>query len=313
MRGSSARSAIALLVALHAMQAVAQALPPASRLGPLPRDQVSSGRSLAGKALPTPYDDALNYEKNRGRLFEGRIVGGMPAPVGAYPWTVAIGLANQPMSLGQFCGGSLIAKQWVLTAAHCVDGIQSADRITIKQGSNFLSSGGQLVAVTEIIVHPQWNRARYENDIALLRLGPTPVESVPVHLLQQTVADELFGTGVLAIVAGWGLTAENGAPSDVLRHVGVEVVANDTCNGPQSYPGQIAATMVCAGFVAGQKDSCQGDSGGPLMVFDRKGSYFLAGIVSWGDGCARGGKYGVYTRVAQYADWVAQKVGNPER
>lgn len=298
-----------VLAALFAVQGFSQTA--ALRDGPLPRDQISGGRDRASQPAPTVYEDAVAFGSSRQRLLSlhGRVVGGSPAPVGAYPWTVAIGLADQPMSIGQFCGGSLIANTWVLTAAHCLDRLRSNQGIVVKHGSNFLSTGGQVVPVAEIIIHPNWNRPTFENDIALLRLGTSPIEPHPVRMLPKSASAELFGPGILAFVAGWGLTAENGAPSDVLRHVGVAVVSNETCNGPLSYAGQILGTMVCAGFAAGDKDSCQGDSGGPLMVFDRKGGYFLAGIVSWGDGCAREDKYGVYTRVAEYSSWISQKTG----
>lgn len=299
---------LTFLLLATALMAVADE--PKGRLGPLPADQVAKPRDRAASQPLSPYDDALAYKEkgSRALAIEGRIVGGTPAPIGAYPWTVAIGTAGEPMSVGQFCGGSLIAPRWVVTAAHCVDRVRSPERISVKHGSNYLSSGGQITEVAEIRIHPQWNRARFANDVALLRLKSDVADATPVRLLAQESANELFATGTLAVVAGWGLTAGNGAPSDVLRHVGVKVVANETCNAPNSYAGQIEENMVCAGFAAGEKDSCQGDSGGPLMIFDRKGGYMLAGVVSWGEGCAQPDKYGVYARISLLKSWIETQI-----
>jgi secreted trypsin-like serine protease len=92
--------------------------------------------------------------------------------------------------------------------------------------------------------------------------------------------------------------------STIVRHVGLQVVSNAICNGPQSYPGQVTDEMVCAGFIEGGHDGCQVDSGGPLMVVDKKGGLLLAGVASWGKGCAQQNLYGVYTRIAPYLDWI---------
>jgi secreted trypsin-like serine protease len=99
-----------------------------------------------------------------------------------------------------------------------------------------------------------------------------------------------------------------GSTSDLLRKVEIPIVANGVCNSPQSYAGRISENMICAGHTEGGKDSCQGDSGGPLIV--RKGTGFvLAGVVSWGRGCALADFYGVYARAARYRDWITQIAG----
>ena len=109
--------------------------------------------------------------------------------------------------------------------------------------------------------------------------------------------------------AGWGVTTEGAQVSNILRHVTLQLVSNKDCNGLASYSGAVTDEMICAGFVEGGKDSCQGDSGGPLMVPDMKGGYLQAGIVSFGEGCGRPNKYGVYTRVSVMQPWVAGKIG----
>jgi transmembrane protease serine 9 len=272
-------------------------------LGPIPADQAGSrGRSVD---TASPRSDAITFIERgqRSLSLEGRIVGGEPAPTGAYPWQVSIGIANAPSTLGHFCGGSLISPSWVLTAAHCMKGVNSPQDIQIKIGTNILSQGGEVTDVSNILVHPEWDAITYKNDLTLLRLEKTATQT-PIRILQKGLAEKLFPDGVLAVVSGWGYTRENGSVQDVLRHVGVQVVSNATCNAPQSYHGQISDGMVCAGFIQGGKDSCQGDSGGPLMAFDQQGGYMLAGVVSWGRGCAQPNLYGVYTRVATYSTWI---------
>jgi secreted trypsin-like serine protease len=182
-------------------------------------------------------------------------------------------------------------------------GVNSPQDIQIKLGTNILSHGGEIIKITKIVVHPNWDPITYKNDLTLLQLEK-PATQTPIRPLQAGLAEKLFPEGVLAVVSGWGYTRENGSVQDVLRHVGVQVVSNATCNAPQSYPGQISDGMVCAGFILGGKDSCQGDSGGPLMAFDQQGGYVIAGVVSWGRGCAQPNLYGVYTRVAAYSNWI---------
>jgi secreted trypsin-like serine protease len=271
---------------------------------PVPPDQAGRRGRTTGASV---FLDATTFSENGDRLLKPRIVGGLPAPVGAYPWLVSIGKAGIPQSIGHFCGGTLISANWVVTAAHCLEDVRSADQLQIKYGSNSLTSGGTVVKVTAMTRHPQWNPSTFENDIALLKLERAATGAIPIVALSGQDAGRLFYDGVLAFVAGWGRTAEGGDSPDELRHVGLVVVSNDVCGRPQSYPGQITGTMACAGFVEGGKDSCQGDSGGPLMVSDRRGSYILAGVVSWGEGCARPSKYGVYTRTSEYAGWIRQE------
>ena len=194
---------------------------------------------------------------------------------------------------------------WVVTAAHCMDRVQGPDRVQIKYGSNFLSKDGRIVKVAAITIHPNWNRPTFTNDLALLQLSENLSDAVPLRLIKPQEAEVLAGEGILAVVSGWGLTQESGAPSDTLQHVGVQIVTNQICNAPQAYSGRVTDQMLCAGFVQGGKDSCQGDSGGPLMAFDRKGGYVLAGVVSWGEGCARPNKFGIYARVSLFSQWIA--------
>ena len=127
-----------------------------------------------------------------------------------------------------------------------------------------------------------------------------PFTGKTVRLLTAADAERYAEVGGFAIAAGWGLTAEGTEVSNILRQVTVQIVSNQVCNGLAAYSGAITDRMVCAGFPEGGKDSCQGDSGGPLMVPDGQGGYFQAGVVSWGEGCGRPNKFGVYTRVSSH-------------
>ena len=236
------------------------------------------------------------------------IVGGTTATAGEYPWQARVA----PSGYSIFCGGTLIATQWVLTASHCVDG-RSASSFTVTLGDHNVSSNEgteQARSVSQIIMHPSYNSSTLDNDVALMKLSSpvtlnARVQTIP--LVNAPADDSLVANGILATVTGWGATSEGGSSSSVLRKVQVPIVSNTTCNS--AYGGGITANMICAGYSAGGKDSCQGDSGGPFVVANGSG-WKLAGVVSWGDGCARANKYGVYARVSRYISWIESYVGS---
>lgn len=252
-----------------------------------------------------------------------QIVGGTVASAGEYPWQVALVAASQPNpQLGQFCGGSLIATQWVLTAAHCVVTgglVTPPSDLDVVLGINNLSDGpttggqGQRIDVAQIVVHPGYVELTYDNDIALLRLATPATLNASVGLVGWVTPAQsaLFEPGDTATITGWGATSSGGDGSNALLEVSVPIVANSTCNGPASYNGDVTGNMLCAGEVAGGKDSCQGDSGGPLIVSNGGGGFVQAGIVSWGEGCALPNFPGVYTRVANYSGWISGYVNGP--
>lgn len=238
------------------------------------------------------------------------IVGGENAAVGELPWQVLV-LPGPFM-----CGGSLITTEWVVTAAHCVvddfNNPMPPGDIQVRAGEyNRSQNDGteQQRNVSSVIVHPNYNAATSDSDIALLRLA-SPVTLGPsvgvVPLVFSPANDSLVAPGVSSLVSGWGATSEGGSTATILQKVRVPIVSNATCNA--SYGGGITANMLCAGFAAGGKDSCQGDSGGPLVVPEGSG-WRLAGVVSFGEGCARPNFYGVYTRVSSFTTWIAAQVG----
>lgn len=241
------------------------------------------------------------------------VIGGQEATPGAWPWMVALVHASNPDSArGQFCGGSLVAPQWVLTAAHCTYDLNGQPRtpaqIEVVLGRHDLTSTtGQRVPVQQIIRHAGFGHQNYDNDLALLQL--TMAVAQPTIALATTQDEALEAAPITATVIGWGIT-EAGSASNVLRQVEAPLVDLEHCR--QSYGifnGQVTDNMICAGLPSGGKDSCHGDSGGPLMVFDESETQWKqVGLVSWGEGCAEPNYYGVYTRLSHYTAWITAQI-----
>ena len=259
-----------------------------------------------------PLINALSVSEGKGHLegirFHTRIVGGEDAEIKGTPWQVSIVAAESTSNLsGHFCGGSLIKPNWVLTAAHCVSRGTTPDQIDIISGTDDLRSGGKRSSVKQIIIHGKYNANTNDNDVALLKLARRVKASsirTPIRLITAQEEKSKVKAGDTVLITGWGYTKENGEVSPKLQRATVPVVDRKTCNAQGAYDGAITDNMLCAGHQEGGVDSCQGDSGGPLAVKVDDDVYALAGVVSWGEGCAREDKPGVYARVSKYVKWI---------
>ncbi|MEZ4711369.1 MAG: trypsin-like serine protease [Caldilineaceae bacterium] len=253
------------------------------------------------------------------------IVGGGESEPGAWPWQAALMHASIADGfLAQFCGGTLVAPTWVLTAGHCVtnlDGsLKAIDSLDVAVGRLTLSSDeGERIAVSQIVRHPNYVETDYNTDfdLALIRLVKPVVLSDTVGLIAPLAPAQadLARPHIAAAVIGWG--AQNDPVSnplfgpnyaDTLRETTVPIIDNETCaaiyDEYYGIPGVITDNMLCAGFREGGKDACYGDSGGPLMVWDDASGWLQAGIIASGLGCAQPNFYGVYTRVTNFHSWI---------
>jgi secreted trypsin-like serine protease len=281
-------------------------------LGPLPAlAQPAARQRPVDQAKPRWAPSEATTEK---------IVGGQPADPGRYPFQVALIASQVPVGqehFGQFCGGALIDKSWVLTAAHCVPNTQP-NEVDVYIGSTVLPSGqgaggGQLGVrrhVSKIVSHQQYVDSTHDNDIALLKLtDPAPDQLAPAAVATAAHETSHAATGAKVVVIGWGATAEGASTTPRLMEVEVSVQDRALCEG--NYQTVVPSThitenMFCAGEPEGGKDSCQGDSGGFLGAPLADGKFVQLGVVSWGFGCARPDLFGVYTRVARFQAWVAE-------
>jgi trypsin len=236
-----------------------------------------------------------------------RIVGGHPTTIDKHPWQVALLAAVVPPNArAQFCGGSIVAPQWVLTAAHCVDQGTQPQQVVILAGTDSLANGGKRITVDRIIVHNNWDTTTHDFDVALVhvteQLGGLAIKGIPANQGEPRQGQEVT-------ITGWGSLAwRDVAGTEKLQEVSVPYVPRDTCNRNASYGGKVTQNMFCAGRDEGGADSCQGDSGGPATVVMASEAQ-LIGIVSWGEGCGFPKKYGVYTRVTRFNEWIQQTSG----
>lgn len=241
-----------------------------------------------------------------------RIVGGHESQPSSRPYQVSL-YQSYGGSWSHICGGTLIDANWVLTAAHCTHRT-SANAFRVRVGVHTLSNSyeGETIEVAQKIEHPEYNSETSNNDICLLKLAsPADVSQYPPALLPTTqIMDQAASAGDYVVVSGWGATREGGSGSNDLLETSVPIVSNSECQSAYR-ESTITDNMLCAGFRSGGKDSCQGDSGGPLVA-EVGGTFYNVGVVSWGIGCARPNRYGVYAQTINYIDWIKSAIGDVE-
>ncbi|KFG09630.1 MULTISPECIES: serine protease [Streptomyces] len=229
------------------------------------------------------------------------VIGGHPVEISQAPWTVALASRDRfgGTRAGQFCGGVVIGRSTVLTAAHCLSESvlggppeRVGDLRVIAGRAELQSAEGQEIAVSGAWVDPAYDPYTNAGDFAVVTLASPLPETSVIGLAE--AGDPAYGPGTPAAVYGWGDTTGAGDYGRSLRAAPVQVLADEVCE--KAYPGSadgryLSGSMVCAGEQDGGRDACQGDSGGPLVAQGK-----LIGLVSWGSGCGLAGSPGVYTR-----------------
>jgi len=257
---------------------------------------VKFGAVLGTECGNTPIRPNLN----------GFIVGGVEARPHSIPWQIGLGVMQGGSFGGQICGGSIVSKNVVVTAAHCIKSWYQY-YVRVGQHQRLYSPTGytKFIKVKKATVHPQWNPNSIQKyDIAILELEEDIEFNDAIQPICLPSPTQRWGKSTNYLVTGWGTTRESGSSSKVLMQVIVPYITQKTCKSLLG-SSSVHCAVICAGYLEGGKDSCQGDSGGPLAV-KIDGKWTLAGVVSWGYGCARAKQPGVYTNVVKYRDFIDQ-------
>lgn len=258
-----------------------------------------------------------------------RIIGGTDAAAGEFPFMAAL---VQPATAGpgldsdyqaQFCGGTVVGARWVLTAAHCVDGMSGND-VQVIAGSAFLADAPPYATrtnVAAVLPHPLYDEDRIANDVALLYLA-TPVATSSLFSIDDGTAVAALADGADLTAIGWGVTNQNvlSDPSDddfrqALQKTVLDFVPFTRCNSSVFYGGTLHASALCAGYASGApRDTCFGDSGGPLMLAQSGGRWRQLGLTSYGAtyACARTSEPGVYVNLGRYNGFILGAQTQPD-
>ncbi|XP_029463801.1 transmembrane protease serine 9-like [Rhinatrema bivittatum] len=279
-----------------------------------PRAGLSAWSSFLQKELGQGFHETGGDFVCGRPAFSGRIVGGTNAPEGEWPWQVSLHYAGEHL-----CGGSLITHRWVLSAAHCFPSFHPVSSYRVYLGVHNLNSKGPHLVSVEIkyvVLNPAFIGDGSSGDLALVELGEAVNYTSYILPICLPSASMQLPTGLDCWITGWGdiKTGVNLPWPQTLQKVQVPLIDAQACDDLYHINSAFSSSyriihddMICAGYAVGGRDSCQGDSGGPLAC-KIEGTWFLAGVVSWGEGCALPDRPGVYTRVAAFANWIQENV-----
>ncbi|XP_066929537.1 trypsin delta-like [Clytia hemisphaerica] len=245
----------------------------------------------------------------KSRLAMNRIVGGSTARQGEFPWQVALMRRGRTLPI---CGGTLISDKWIITAAHCLRDLSTLEGVVLGAHAfgfnvNEATREERNIVFNDIKVHPDYNPATFHNDIALIPMN-RPVQYTS-NIRPACLVDVAPPAGSEVVISGWGTISAGGPQSAILKDTKVNIVSRERCQASFE-DAIITQNMMCA--AASGTDACQGDSGGPMVLNQRDANgidqFYLAGIISWGRGCARPDFPGVYTNVANLRGWIDEIV-----
>uniref|UniRef100_A0A8D0UH01 Enteropeptidase n=2 Tax=Sus scrofa TaxID=9823 RepID=A0A8D0UH01_PIG len=279
--------------------------------GPFVKLNTAPNGSLILTASEQCFEDSLillqcNYKscgkKQVAQEVSPKIVGGNDSREGAWPWVVALYYNGQLL-----CGASLVSRDWLVSAAHCVYGRNLEPSkwkaiLGLHMTSNLTSPQIVTRLIDEIVINPHYNRRRKDSDIAMMHLEFKVNYTDYIQPICLPEENQVFPPGRICSIAGWGKVIYQGSPADILQEADVPLLSNEKCQ--QQMPEyNITENMMCAGYEEGGIDSCQGDSGGPLMCLENN-RWLLAGVTSFGYQCALPNRPGVYARVPKFTEWI---------